>query len=98
MNNEFVGRDEFNSLKNEVQELKEEVSEYRKLLQQIDKKIDVIGEKLANGEKMDELKLKPLSARVQKLEENQGWLVKTIAATIIGIIIKIIFDVSNYVK
>ena len=74
MPEEFVSRNEFNNLKNEVQELKEEVTEYRSLLQQIDKKIDVIGEKIANGEKIDELKIQPIEKRLQKLEDNQGHL------------------------
>ena len=52
MSEDFVSRNEFNSLKQEVQELKEEVGEYRGLLQTIDKKIDVIGEKINNGEKI----------------------------------------------
>lgn len=69
MSEEFVSRNEFNNLKNEVQELKEEVTEYRSLLQQIDKKIDVIGEKIANGEKIDELKLQPLTTRIENLEK-----------------------------
>ena len=87
MPGEFVSRNEFNNLKNEVQELKEEVTEYRSLLQQIDKKIDVIGEKIANGEKIDELKIQPIEKRLQKLEDNQGWLWKLCASIIItGII------------
>ena len=87
MSEEFVNRNEFNNLKNEVQELKEEVTEYRSLLQQIDKKIDVIGEKIANGEKIDELKIQPIEKRLQKLEDNQGWLWKLCASIIItGII------------
>ena len=87
MSEEFVSKDEFNSLKSEVQELKEEVTEYRGLLQQIDKKIDVIGEKIANGEKIDELKIRPIEKRLQKLEDNQGWLWKLCASIIItGII------------
>ena len=87
MSEEFVSRNEFNNLKNEVQELKEEVTEYRGLLQQIDKKIDVIGEKIANGEKIDELKIQPIEKRLQKLEDNQGWLWKLCASIIItGII------------
>lgn len=87
MSEEFVSRNEFNNLKNEVQELKEEVTEYRSLLQQIDKKIDVIGEKIANGEKIDELKIQPIEKRLQKLEDNQGWLWKLCASIIItGII------------
>ena len=47
MSEEFVSRNEFNTLKNEVQELKEEVGEYKQLLMQIDKKCDVITEKIA---------------------------------------------------
>ena len=91
MSEDFVSRNEFNSLKQEVQELKEEVGEYRGLLQTIDKKIDVIGEKINNGEKMDELKLQPIINRVNKLEEAQSWTIKTVAGTIIGIIIAVLF-------
>lgn len=98
MSEEFVSRNEFNSLKAEVQEIKEEVSEYKTLLTQIDKKIDVIAEKISNGEKIDELKLQPLEKRVTKLEENHSWLSKTVAGTIIGIVIKIIFDITKYIK
>ena len=87
MSEEFVSRNEFNTLKNEVQELKKEIEEYKQLLMKIDKKIDVIGEKIANGEKIDELKLQPLEKRVTKLEENQSWLWKLCASIIItGII------------
>lgn len=87
VNFNYVNREEFNSLKEEVQSLKEEVSEYKKLLIKIDKKCDVITEKIANGEKIDELKLQPLEKRVTKLEENQGWLWKLCASIIItGII------------
>ncbi len=85
--NDFVIREEFDALKNEVKEIKEEINEYKGLLQQIDKKIDVITERVSNGAKMDELKLQPLSKRVEKLEENQGWLWKLCASIIItGII------------
>lgn len=87
---EYVSREEFNSLKEDVQELKEEVGEYKKLLLQIDKKIDVISEKIANGEKIDELKLQPLEKRVNKLEDNQDWLKKTLVSSIIGLITTII--------
>mgnify|MGYP002523208303 FL=1 len=87
MSEEFVSRNEFNGLKQEVQELKIEVNEYKSILTQIDKKIDVIGEKIANGEKIDELKIQPIEKRLQKLEDNQGWLWKLCASIIItGII------------
>lgn len=87
MSEEFVSRNEFNGLKQEVQELKIEVNEYKGILTQIDKKIDVIGEKINNGEKIDELKIQPIEKRLQKLEDNQGWLWKLCASIIItGII------------
>lgn len=87
MSEDFVSRNEFNGLKQEVQELKIEVNEYKGILTQIDKKIDVIGEKIANGEKIDELKIQPIEKRLQKLEDNQGWLWKLCASIIItGII------------
>ena len=87
MSEEYISRNEFNGLKQEVQELKIEVNEYKGILTQIDKKIDVIGEKIANGEKIDELKIRPIEKRLQKLEDNQGWLWKLCASIIItGII------------
>lgn len=97
MTENFVSRNEFNTLKQEVQELKEEVSEYKKLLIKIDKKCDVITEKIANGEKIDELTLKPLNKRVSDLEESYKWLQRTVGATLIGIAIKIFIEVSKYI-
>lgn len=96
LNSNYVSREEFNNLKLEVQNLKEEIGENKKILTEIDKKLDVIAEKINTGEKMDELKLQPLIARIAKLEENQGWLAKTTAGAIIGIVFKIIFDFANY--
>ena len=98
MSEEFVGRNEFNNLKEEVQELKIEINEYKGILTKIDKKIDIIAEKINNGEKMDELKLQPLEKRVAKLEENHIWLSRTVLATIIGILIKILFEVSKIIN
>jgi len=95
---DFVSREEFNTLKNEVKELKEEINEYKGLLQQIDKKIDVITERMSNGAKMDELKLQPLISRISKLEENQTWIARTIGATIIAFVIKVILEVSKTVS
>lgn len=92
---EYVSRKEFEDFK---KEMLEKTENNQKLLQEIVRKIDVIAEKIATGEKIDELKLQPLTARVTKLEENHSWLSKTVLATIIGIIIKLFFDISNYVK
>ena len=95
MVDEYVSRKEFEEFK---KEMLEKTENNQKLLQEIVRKIDVIAEKIATGEKIDELKLQPLTARVTKLEENHSWLSKTVLATIIGIIIKLFFDISNYVN
>ena len=92
---DYVSRKEFNELKQEVQEIKEEVSEYNKLLLQIDKKIDVITERMSNNDKIDELKLKPLDSRVGKIENNLDWLWKTVGGAILALVVKIIFDINK---
>lgn len=115
MSEEFVSRDEFNTLKNEVQELKEEVGEYKQLLMQIDKKCDVITERLENTTKVSDLqnenietritsKLEPIKKDIasnkkdiDEINDNRKWLWRTIGAVIIGIVIKLIFDVSAYI-
>ena len=90
MAEDFVSRAEFNNLKEEVSTIKHERLEDFKLLQQIDKKTDVIYEKLSNADKIDELKLSPIEKRVAELEDAQKWLRRTVIATIIGEIITII--------
>jgi t-SNARE complex subunit (syntaxin) len=105
---EFVSRNEFNTFKNEVQELKEEVGEYKQLLMQIDKKCDVITERLENTTKVSDLqnenietritsKLEPMQKEIDEIKDSRKWLWRTIGAVIIGIVIKIIFDVSAYI-
>ena len=93
----FVNRVEFEALKDEVREIKEEMSINSKLLQSIDKKIDVINEKIITSDKIEDLKYAPIEKRVKKLEDGSEWLKRTLGATIIGIVIKIIFDVSKLV-
>ena len=87
MAEEYVGRAEFNQLKEEVNEIKQEMSESSKLLQAIDKKLDVIDTKIVTADKIDDLKLTPLEKRVNSLEESQKWLRRTIAATVISVVI-----------
>lgn len=95
MSEDYVKREEFNNLKEEVNDIKKELTESAKILSQIDKKIDVINEKIVTADKIEDLKFNPLENRVKKIEDNQTWLWRTLAGTIIGIIIKIIFDVSK---
>ena len=95
MTEDYVSREEFENLKEKVIILEKELSESKKLLQNIDKKIDIISEKIITADKIDDLKFAPMEKRIKKLEDDQSWLWKTVAATIIGLGIKIIFDVSK---
>ena len=108
MSEDFVSRDEFNGLKQEVQELKEEFNESKNILTMIDKKIDVITERLENTTKVSDLqnenietritsKLEPMQKEIDEIKDSRKWLWRTIGAVIIGIVIKIIFDVSAYI-
>ena len=56
MTEEFVKREEFENLKKDVEKLEGNLIESEKLLQSIDKKIDVINEKITSSDKIDELK------------------------------------------
>lgn len=95
MTEDYVSREEFENLKEKVIILEKELSESKKLLQNIDKKIDIINEKIITADKIDDLKFNPIEKRVKQLEDDRSWLWKTIIATIIGLGIKIIFDVSK---
>ena len=108
MSEGFVSRDEFNDLKQEVQELKLEFNESKNILTMIDKKIDVITERLENTTKVSDLqnenietritsKLEPMQKEIDEIKDSRKWLWRTIGAVIIGIVIKIIFDVSAYI-
>lgn len=95
MSEEFVSKQEFIALKEEVNEIKKEMAESSKILQAIDKKIDIINEKILTADKIDDLKFSPLEKRVKKVEDSQDWLWKTVTGTIIGMVLKIIFDISK---
>ena len=60
----YVNREEFNNLKQEVQELKIEMNENKGLLQQIDKKIDVIAERIDNTTKLSDLQNENIETRI----------------------------------
>jgi hypothetical protein len=92
---DFVKREEFENLKEKVLKMQEELTENKKLLQQIDKKIDIIGEKIISADKIEELKFKPLESKLNKVESNQDWLWKTVLGSILALAIKIIFDITK---
>lgn len=91
MDKEYITRSEFDALKIEVAELKDNMNEIQKLFQAIDKKIDVIAEKINSGESVTDLKIKPLETRVFNLEDNQKWLIRAIVVEVIGIVCAFIF-------
>lgn len=95
MTEEFVNKMEFNILKDEVNKIKKETEESSKLLLEIDKKIDIINEKIITADKIDELKFSPIEKRIRTLEENQSWLWKTVIASVIGLAIKVVLDVAK---
>ena len=97
MSEDAVSRSEFNSLKEKVSTIEQERLEDIKLLQQIDKKTDVIYEKLMNSDEKYELKISPIEKRVSELEGNQKWLRRTLAGAIIGEVLTIIGAVILYV-
>ena len=84
---DYVKRPEFDSLKSQVERLEGEMAESNKLLTAIDKKIDVISEKIINADKIDSLKLAPIEKRVDTLEDGQKWVRRTIIGEIIAIVI-----------
>lgn len=99
---EFVSREEFENLKSEVAEMKDDLSKSSELLKNIDKRTDIILEKLDNFSTVYNMRIEPLKKDIEKnsedikeLKDNSKWLWKTIATTIIGIVIKIIFDMSK---
>lgn len=93
MADEFISRREFENLKEEVDKIKKDMTESAKILQEIERKIDIIYEKINTSDKIDDLKFAPIDKRIKSLEDNQGWLWKTIGGTIIGVAIKVFFDV-----
>lgn len=97
---EFVSREEFENLKSEVAEIKDELSKSSELLINIDKRTDIILEKLDNFSTVYNMRIEPIKKDIEKnsedikeLKDNSKWLWKTIGTTIIGIVIKVVFDV-----
>ena len=97
---EFVGREEFENLKSEVAEIKEDLSKSSELLINIDKKTDIIFEKLDNFDKVSTMQIEPLKKDISKntedikeIKSNNQWLWRTSLGIILSIVIKIIFDV-----
>lgn len=83
---EYIRREEFAALEKEVELIKKDMIENTKILQTIDKKIDVINEKLINAETIHTLKIQPLADRVTKIEDSQLWLRRAVIGGVFAII------------
>lgn len=86
MSEEYVSKAEFNLLKEEVNDIKKDMDESQRLLLAIDKKIDIINEKILTSDKIDKLKYTPLEKRVETLEDNQKWLRRSLIGEVLAII------------
>lgn len=84
----YVSKEEFIELKKQVQALTAELNGSKDTIHEIDKKLDVIIERISNNDTN-------LEKRIEKLEDTQNWVTKTVIGTVIGIAIKVIFDISK---
>ena len=96
---EFVSREEFENLKAEVAEIKDEMGKTGELLKNIDKRTDIILEKLDNFSTVYNMRIEPLKKDISKntedikeIKSNNQWLWRTSLGIILSIVIKIIFD------
>ena len=92
----YVNREEFEALKEKVNKIENDTEQASKLLIEIDKKVDGILIKLSDNETVNELTIKPINERIKKIEDNQKWLWRTIAGSIITIILHLIANFINY--
>lgn len=86
MAGEFVSREEFDSLKKEVAEIKEEFDKSTDLLNKIDKKTDIIFEKLDNFSRVSNMQIEPLKKDIVKntedikeIKSNNQWMWRSVA-------------------
>ena len=91
MNEDFVTKTEFDELKKQVDKLESNMSEIEHLFQAIDKKIDVISEKINSGANVTDLKIQPIEKRVFDLEDSQKWVIRIIIGEVIAIVCSFIF-------
>ena len=95
MEKKEVSREEFDALVEKVNKLEKITDDQTLLLQEIDKKLDVITEKLNSSKTIEELKIKPIEEKVNKIEDNNRWLWRTIVGVIVGILINGLITIKN---
>lgn len=101
MAEEFVNRAEFEDFKKETKEnfkaINAELKDDKDLLHKIDKNVDSIVTKLKEDDKSEktekslteqiiDLKMAPIKEKVDSLEKAKTWLVRLLAAAIIGLV------------
>lgn len=74
----FVGKEEFNILVKRVDKMELQNEKNEELLREVDKKVDVILEKLTNVNNSEDLKLAPIIKRIDDLEDSKKWLWRAI--------------------
>ena len=72
MEKKEVSREEFDALVEKVNKLEKITDDQTLLLQEIDKKLDVITEKLNSSKTIEELKIKPIEEKVNKILNENG--------------------------
>lgn len=95
MDETFVSRKEFEKLEQKVDNLENTMNQNVSILTAIDKKVDLINAKITTSDTIEDLKLQPINKRVSAIEDGQKWLWRTIGTTLIGIVIKAVFDISK---
>lgn len=90
-----VSREEFEALKEKVNALEKTTDVQTGLLQEIDKKIDVINEKVSNSAEIGDLKIKPIEEKVNNIQDNNKWLWRTMVGAIIGLLIEAVFTIKS---
>ena len=96
MADEHVTRAEFDALKEGVKEIRKEVDNSKEIMQSVDKKVDIIMEKVLNSKEAEDLKLEPMKDRISKLEDSQKWLRRTVISELIGVITAaVVFTIKN---
>ena len=83
MTEDYVSLEKFNGLEKRVMILEDITKDNKDLLIKIDKKVDVISEKIINSDKIEELKIEPLKSRVEKLEKHQNYLWEIIIGAVV---------------
>lgn len=94
----YVGKEEFNNLVKRVDKMEEKTEKIQDLMIKVDKKTDVILEKVANSNNFEDLKLQPVVKRIEDLEDNQRYVRRQLFSTIVTVIITLIGLIIALVK